>query len=84
MATYALQFLTRDGSICGQHVLNYSRALYTLQSWTVNSDQFAVSILIVGASFPERTALGDLAVADVFFNRRDALQFVNKLQEKQT
>lgn len=84
MATFALQYITRDGGIAGQSIVNHNRACAILSAWAPGPGNFAVSILIVGSSFQERTALGELAVSDVFFNRRDALRYVNQIQEKQT
>lgn len=84
MATYAIQFITREGGIAAQSIVNHARAHAILDAWrNQGPGTFAVSILIVGASFKERTTLGELAVADVFFNRRDALRFINQLQEQQ-
>ncbi len=83
MATYAVQPITRHGALCAQVILNHARTVEWLQKWTVGELWFAVSILVVGGSFQERTALGELAVADVFFNRASALRFVNQLQAKE-
>lgn len=83
MATYAVQPITRQGALCAQVILNRARAIEMLEKWTVGESWFAMSILVVGASFQERTALGELAVAEVFFNRRDAIRFVSQLLESE-
>lgn len=80
MATYAYQFITQQGAVCGsQRVTNRDRMVRVLEEWAPKPDAFAVVLLIVGGSFKERTQLGELAVSDVFFNRRNALRFVNQL-----
>jgi hypothetical protein len=80
VATYAYQFITQSGAVAGsQRVTNLAHMQAALLDWTVSPDRFAISILIVGGNYQERCTLGELAVADVFFNRRDATRFVNKL-----
>lgn len=81
MATYAVQFITSNGALCGQTITNRTRAVELVNnSWS--GTNIAVSILVVGGSFKERTRLGDLAVSDVFFQRKPALEFLNKLGEE--
>lgn len=83
MATYAVQFITSEGALEGQTITNRVRALEMVELWEPRPLAPAVALMIVGGNFQERTALGDLAVADVFFNRRDAVRFLNRLTEKQ-
>ena len=83
MATYAVQFLTSDGALCGQVIMNRARAVQRIEAWMPQASEYAVAILIVGSSFKERSQLGDFAVSDVLYHRRDALRFLNVLADEE-
>ena len=51
MATFALQYITRDGGIAGQSIVNHDRACAILSAWTPGPGICAVAILIVVSSF---------------------------------
>lgn len=78
MATFAVQFITRDGAFCGQTITNRPRAILLVQDtqWV----NIACVVLTVAAnSQMERLKLRATALSQVFHERKRAVEWI-KLQ----
>ena len=80
MATYAIQFITRDGAFEGQRILNRARALLAVDtSWPAFS---CVLIVVSANSQQERVKMRATAVAQVFHERVRAIDWLKQLGEE--
>lgn len=80
MATYAIQFITRDGAFEGQRILNRAKALLAVDtSWPAFS---CVLIVVSANSQKERLKFKGNAVAQVFHERVRACQWLKQLGEE--
>lgn len=81
MATYAVQFITREGAFCGQTITNRARAMLLIQDtlWTNIS---CVAIVVSSNSTKERLKMKGTAVAQVFHERARAMDWLKQLGEE--
>lgn len=94
MATYAVQFITKDGAFCGsQRILNRAKAMQHVQDgdWPnirpgQKGSMGCVVITVSANSAMERTKLRNLAVSQVFHERVRAIDWLKQLltDEEQT
>lgn len=90
MATYAIQFITRDGAFCGsQRILNRAKAILHVQDgdWPnlrpgQKGSVGCVVITVSANSALERLKIKGTAVSQVFHERTRALDWLNKLGEQ--
>lgn len=77
MATYAVQFITKEGAICGQTITNRGRALLLADGprWTTERAA-CVIITITANSQMERIKLRATAVSQVFHERKRAVEWI--------
>lgn len=87
MATYAVQFITRDGALCAQHILNRGKAMLLVQSeagWLEDGQARRCVVIVVTAnSAMERLKLRATAVSQVFHERARAIEWLKQLGEEQ-
>lgn len=78
MATYAVQFITKDGAFSGQTITNRGRALLLIQdgSWT---DVACVVLTVAASNQQERLKLRGTAVSQVFHERTRAFEWLKQL-----
>lgn len=77
MATYAIQFITKDGAFCGQTITNRARALLLIDSDWLN---VACVVIVVSAnSSMERLKMRATAVSQVFHERTRAIDWLKQL-----
>lgn len=77
MATYAVQFITRDGAFCEQTITNRGRALLLVDSDWLNVA--CVVIVVTANSSVERLKMRATAVSQVFHERVRALAWLKQL-----
>ena len=80
MATYAVQFITREGALCGQLITNRPRAMLAVSDhpW-VNVG--CVVIVATANSSMERLKMKGTAVAQVFHERVRAMDWLKSQVE---
>lgn len=78
MATYAVQYITKDGAFCGQSITNRARAMLLVQDalWVNLS---CVVIVVSANSQQERMKMRGTAVAQVFHERVRAIEWLKQL-----
>lgn len=79
MATYAVQFITRDGAFCGQTVTNRGRALTKIQDDWIARHIACVVVVVTANSSVERLKLRATAVSQVFHERVRAVDWLKQL-----
>lgn len=81
MATYAIQFVTREGAFCGQTITNRPRAMLLVQDGWVVNNAVCVVIVVTANSSMERLKMKSTAVAQVFHERGRAMSWLKSLGE---
>lgn len=78
MATYTVQFITKQGAYCGQTVTNRARAMTTIASsnW---SDVGCVIVTAAAGNAQERLKMKGVAAAHVFHERARAIDWLRQL-----
>ncbi len=83
MATYAVQFITKEGAFCGQTITNRPRAILLVQDdlWV---NIACVIITIAANSQMERLKMRATAVSQVFHERKRAVEWIkNQLTDEE-
>lgn len=79
MATWTVQFITRDGAICGQTVTNRARAVALVETDWINVG--CVIVTMVPGNVAERAQVNNqYAVVNVFDTRAEALLYFKTTQ----
>lgn len=78
MATYAIQFITKEGAFCGQTITNRARALL-LVGETVWLHIGCVVIVVTANSSMERLRMRATAVSQVFHEQGRAMTWLKNL-----
>lgn len=81
MATYAVQFITKDGAFCGQTITNRARAFMLVQDglWV---NIACVVIVVTANSSVERLKMRATAVSQVFHERVRAVDWLKRLGDE--
>jgi flagellar biosynthesis/type III secretory pathway ATPase len=84
MATYAVQFVTRDGALCGQTITNRGRAILLIAGpdWTTRQARCVVIVVTANSSM-ERFKMKATAISQVFHERGRAMDWLKSLGEEQ-
>lgn len=83
MATYAVQFITKDGAFCGQMIGNRDRAISLTQGPWDAFNATCVVLTVTASSSMERLKMKATAVSQVFHERGRAIEWLKQLGEEQ-
>lgn len=83
MATYAVQYVTRDGALAGQTITNRARAMRLVQE-TVWLNMGCVIIVVTANSTAERLKMRAIATSQVFHEQGRAMAWLKELGEEQS
>lgn len=78
MATYTVQFVTKQGAMCTQTITNRARAMLLVQDGEWGSGVGCVVLVIAANSGQERIRLKGVAVSQVFHERVRAIEWLKQ------